>query len=100
MPGDYYGLRFTSPGRGRGGRCVEKVEVFGGEVLSGVVSWDREDEVLEAKKTGWIVLTERKLGGGGWVSLNRSSLFPSTLSRLHPSQTELFYLSLYRNLDN
>ncbi|GAA5961147.1 hypothetical protein JCM3765_001244 [Sporobolomyces pararoseus] len=62
--GDYYGLEFIQSG---GGRELIKIELVGSEILGGIVSWDREDEVLETQgKMGWVVMTERKNGGGGW----------------------------------
>ena len=46
---------------------MRRVEIEG-EGLGGVVSWDEEDEVLERGEEGWVVMTERWNGGGGWVS--------------------------------
>jgi len=61
QPLDYFGLTFLQ------GRVVRRVEIEG-EGLGGVVSWDEEDEVLERGEEGWVVMTERWNGGGGWVS--------------------------------
>lgn len=83
--GDYYGLEFVPTlvgGRGgeRGGRDIIKVEIIGSENLGRIVSWDKQDDVVENGEEGWVVLTERKNGGGGWVSQDRSLSFFSILS--------------------
>ncbi|GAA5822237.1 hypothetical protein JCM5353_001541 [Sporobolomyces roseus] len=58
-PLDYFGLSFLK------GRVVRVVEIEG-VGLGGVVSWDEEDEVIERGEEGWVVMTKRWNGGGGW----------------------------------
>lgn len=78
---------------------VRVVEIEGNG-LGGVVSWDEEDEVIERGEEGWVVMTKRWNGGGGWVrplSLSLQFILSFSCSELIGKKMGW---ELYRNLDN